>query len=335
MSAIIIGDPHFQVTNIPEVNLFISRVLNLIKEKQPTFCVILGDVLHTHERLHTIAMNKAYEFIRRVRDLVKTYVLVGNHDALNNQIYLNDNHWMNGMKEWENVTIVDKVKIETIQGFKFVFCPYVPNGRFIEALDTAKEKWTDASCIFAHQEFKGCSMNAITSIEGDEWKEDYPQVISGHIHNKQKVGKNIYYPGSAMQHAFGESSKNIIAYVEFEKNKKYTLVEIDLKLPRKKTVHLDMEDIDDYKEVETKDKVKISITGNYEQFKAFKKTKKYKELIKKGRKVVFKPKKIEIQTKSQVIDETESDFTKILQKLIGEQDDPYLLEVYNQVVDKN
>ena len=36
------------------------------------------------------------------------YVLVGNHDYINNSQYLSGNHWMTVFKGWENVKVVDK-----------------------------------------------------------------------------------------------------------------------------------------------------------------------------------------------------------------------------------
>ena len=62
-SIIFIGDPHIQVTNIVEVELFMERIINLVTKKQPDIIIIAGDLLHTHERLHTIALNKAYELV--------------------------------------------------------------------------------------------------------------------------------------------------------------------------------------------------------------------------------------------------------------------------------
>lgn len=344
MSATIIciGDPHIQVTNIQEVDLFMQLLINLATEKQPDLIVILGDILHTHERLHTIALNKAYEMINNMRLITKTYVLVGNHDMINNQVFLNDNHWLCGMKEWDNTVIVDQVITETINGEKFVFIPYVPPGRFEEALNTIGNDWKNASCIFAHQEFAGCKMGAIISVEGDKWPIDYPHVVSGHIHSRQNPQKNIYYTGSAMQHAFGESEKNIIAYLTF-KNREYEREEIDLHLPRKKIVYMDVEDIDNYEVPNTEDQLKVTLSGNYDQFKALKKTKKYKNLLEKGVKVVFKPKKInkkktkidEDGKEVEVVDEIQSngtDFKTILNSIVNDQRDPYLVQAFELIV---
>jgi hypothetical protein len=73
--------------------------------------------------------------------------------------------------------------------------------------------------------------------------------------------------------------------------------EIDLNMPKKKIIYVDSEKADDIIIPETEDKIKLSISGEYEDFKTFKKTKKYKELTQKGVKVVFKPKKAEIKKK--------------------------------------
>jgi hypothetical protein len=268
------------------------------------------------------------------RFLINDWVSVHN---CNNQQYLSENHWLNGMKEWKNTVIVDKVVTETINREKFVFCPYVYPGRFVEALDTLHGGWKDASAIFAHQEFAGCKMGAIISVEGDKWLLEDPHIISGHIHSRQIVQDNVYYPGAALQHAFGESEKNIIPYLVFD-GAEYEREEIDLGLPRKKIIYMDVEDLDEYKAPDTEDKIKVTVSGSYDQFKALKKTKKYKKLVETGVKVVFKPKKIKKKKNSdssiKEIDFQASgtDFKSILGSIITNQKNPYLTQAFELVV---
>lgn len=328
-----IGDPHFRVENITEVEDFISKLIPLIKERKPDFIVVLGDLLHTHERLHTIALNKAYDFINELRQLAKTFVIVGNHDYIQNQQFLTENHWMNGMKEWDNVVIVDKV----ICYENFVFSPYVPPGRFEEALNTLSGyDWRDAECIFAHQEFYGCKMGAIISVEGDKWGETSPLVVSGHIHSKQTPQPNIYYTGSAMQHAFGESEENIIAIFDFSQSK-YGVEEVDLQLRRKKILYMDMDSVDSFQPKAQGDELKITLTGNYDEFKAFKKGDKYKDLIEKGVKVSFKIDKKEELVKEEKRSQNteEGDFKQILYNLSASSGDKEVLRLYEFLVNNN
>ena len=334
VKVVVIGDPHFRIDNIEEVNIFIKKIKEFVESENPDFVVCLGDLLHTHERIHTIPLNKAYEFIKALCDY-KLYILVGNHDYIQNQQLLTENHWMNGLKEWPNVFIVDSVQGMRVKDKFFSFCPYVPNGRFKEALDTSGDGWMSSQCIFAHQEFYGCKMGAIVSVEGDKWPETHPLVISGHIHSKQRPQPNIYYTGSALQHAFGESDENTISVVEFGTSER--IREVDLGLPRKKIVYTDIGDPNLLSKIKEKiterpdQHIKLTLSGDdYGDFKAFKKSEVYKQLIDTGIKVVFKSKDTVQKFSTLQTKETNFDFKKILYDSVSSNTD--LMELYNLIV---
>ena len=338
MKVIAIGDPHFRVENVKEVDIFIQKILELISRENPDFVVVLGDVLHTHERIHTIPLNKAYEFIKGISQLTKVYVLVGNHDFIQNQQFLTTNHWMNGMKEWKNVTIVDTV-IES-EDKKFLFCPYTPNGRFLEALTLSSIPFASKLAIFAHQEFMGCKMGAIDSIDGDVWDPSYPQIISGHIHSNQRPQPNIYYPGSSMQIAFGESENNIIPIFEFDHDRLLQMKEIDLGMTRKKIVYKDVSDVSSYV-IPSSDEaeVKLTIQGTKEELKAFQKSDTYKTILKTGTKVVLKP-SVDMILSDQISSSSSKedhryDFPSILRNLILQEKNALLYRQYESLINGN
>jgi len=297
---LVIGDPHFKTSNLPDIDDFISKTIDLVQKESPDFIIILGDVLHEHERLHTIPLNKAYDFVKAMATATQTYILVGNHDMINNQQFLNQNHWMNGMKAWHNTIIVDVPTCLEHNGNRFVFCPYVPNGRLQEALDTldltSGPDWKSADLLFAHQEFIGCKMGAIISQDGDVWDKSLPPVISGHIHSNQTLmDGHIYYPGSAMQNAFGDPN-NILPIIEFDGSTElgYMTREIDLMLRKKKIIYVELDTIDTYdieKIINSKDQIKLSLSGSYDDFKVFIKTPVAKQLLNSGVKIIHKNKK--------------------------------------------
>jgi DNA repair exonuclease SbcCD nuclease subunit len=328
-----IGDPHIKFGNIVEIDLLISGLEKICEEKSPDLIVIAGDLLDDHEKIWTIALNKSYEMIDRLRKYTEVYILVGNHDYISNVQFLSTNHWMNALKKWDNVTIVDTVLHKTINDLLFLFVPYVTNGRFSEALDTGSVDWTKASCIFAHQEFYGCKMGAITSVSGDNWDIENPFVVSGHIHSRQYPQKNIYYPGSALQIAFGESEKNVIPLITFTENE-HIVDEIDLMLPRKKIVYVDLEKAEDIViDSTTKDSLKYTIKGEQEDFKVFKKSKKYKEMVKAGAKISFKSDKNKESKQQEFISNIEGkDFKTILRSLVVKEDNKYILDLFNELV---
>ena len=326
-----IGDPHFRVDNLQEVEVFIEHIRTLVDNTQLDFVVCMGDLLHTHERLHTIALNKAYDFVKSISKPL--YILVGNHDYIQNQQFLTTNHWMNGLKEWPNVTIVDSVIVRHYNNQKFVFCPYVPNGRFDEALATIDDGISDATCIFAHQEFQGCKMGAIISIDGDKWPVDAPFVLSGHIHAKQRPQPNIYYCGSAMQHAFGESEEATVSVVEFISAADRKISEIDTGLPKKKIIYTTLDKDIDLSKLDSH--VKVTLSGNASDFKTFKKTAEYKKLLDTGAKVVFKALPFELANAvpAHSAKDDRIDFKQILHDITC--DDASLSEMYNLIVNKS
>lgn len=326
-----IGDPHFKINNIEIVEVFIQQCLAHIRRERPDLCIIAGDVLHTHERLHTTAYNKALEFIGAVRQLTRTVVLVGNHDYENNQQFQTNKHWMNALKEWNNITIVDKSCTLSLNGCCFICVPYIPPGRFIEALNTLEDGWRGADCIFAHQEFFGCKMGAITSTDGDKWENNYPLVVSGHIHSEQQPQENIYYPGSVLQHAFGESENNGLLVLDFTAGVRPIMRKIVLDIPRMRTVYVD---ICKFSALElapvTNERVKVVCRGGVEEFKALKKTKHYKSLIEKGVKIHFKFSMSSVTPARSVVSELRS-FSEILETLIDRESEP-VNNLYRELV---
>ena len=93
---------------------------------------------------------------------------------------------------------------------------------------------------------------------------------------------------------------------------------------------MDVDDIDDYNYDENiKDKIKITVNGVYEQFKCFKKTKKYKELLNKGVKIVFKQKKME---ENNNVEMEQHNFLDILHNIISKENNEHLNIIYKKVI---
>jgi hypothetical protein len=99
---------------------------------------------------------------------------------------------------------------------------------------------------------------------------------------------------------------------------------------------MDVEDLDTYNVPESEDTLKVTVSGNYDQFKALKKTKKYKNLLDKGVKVIFKPKKLKKEEENKNDDENTtsgvSNFQTILGSIVNNQKDPYLVKAYELII---
>lgn len=315
------GDIHIKHNNVSQLEKMMAKLPSLA-DKNISFVVVSGDVLDTHEKIDSQLMNRAYNLVRELRKLAPTYVIVGNHDYINNRQFLTDNHWMNGMKEWKDVYVVDT---PTIVQNDFILVPYVAPGRFVEALDRIPD-WKDKGCIFAHQEFRGCKMGAMESMDGDEWNPAWPSVISGHIHERQSPQKNVYYPGSVLNHAFGYDSQglSIFSFPDFIED------HIDLGFDKKKIVYSKV--TDPIPDEDLLPNNKFSLAGTTADIAAFKQSKMFRKMRAKNVKVAFRlEENIDAAAPKYLKKIKKPSFSLILSKLVARERDPGLQLDYQEV----
>jgi DNA repair exonuclease SbcCD nuclease subunit len=317
MKILFIGDPHIKTDNHIDVDILLSELEKICQSITFDLIIVGGDIMHYHERIFTQALNKTLHFIKTLSKYAHIDILVGNHDMINNQQFLTSNHWLNVFSE-KNISVIDKPIKKQIDKFIFMLCPYVFPGRFIEALETVDKNWQECNVIFAHQEFKGCKMGSIISVEGDEWKKEYPQIISGHIHDNQIIN-NIYYPGTPLQHSFGDSEKRIVCYID-ENNK---IINLDLNVPKKKIVKATLSTLPEIKETS----MKIKLSATQEEFKLFKQSDQYKEYIDKGVKIQLEKTKSEIHSDQKT-------FQTILDDLILKDGNSLLKKIYKSIINE-
>jgi len=329
-----IGDPHFRIDNLDESNQFINNLSKLIEDRKDIdVIVVLGDILHTHEKLHTVALNSATNFFKMlISHKRKLFCLVGNHDATSNTIFLTDNHWMNALKGWEGLTIVDYPITEKLGDCSITLCPYVPDGRLIEALNHVDE-WKESKVVFAHQLLDGAKMGPIVASNVEEWKEEYPLCVSGHIHDKQKIKDNLVYVGSSMQHSYGETGDKSLGLITLYEEHPPTVEEIELDIKKKKILYATVDELLEIQEkiLNNEDiEYKIVLKGNESELKALKQSSLYKETLDMDnvKKITFKA-----TFKDEGIPKIlEDDFVECLQSLIYKENNPYLESLYEHLL---
>jgi len=334
-SILAVGDIHFNKDAKLQGDELIDRLLVIAKEAKPSIIVLLGDIMDTHETVKNVPWKQAEALFKGLSELAHTYVLIGNHDLCSASEFLTDNHFFNPYKVWNNITIVDKPLKITLSGKKFVLCPYVSPGRFVEALNTLfdeGEDWRDATCIFGHQEFAGAIYNDRDSVKGDAWSDELPPVISGHIHEECQIGDNIFYVGSSRQVKFNENPIKKVWKITF--GAKRTVDKIELGLKAKKEVELDYEDVKtfDFGMCESY-YIKLKIKGDSEQFKLFRKHPLHAKLIRSGVKIHFVNKPAQSQSLVKNLASALKDqlsFENILGELVkGKR--PSIQDAYNEV----
>ena len=242
-SILCIGDMHIKPDNIPEIDIFFKELKEHLTHNKYDGIVFLGDLLHTHEKINTMALNKAIEFFQLCSTYCILYVLIGNHDYINNSQICTTNHPFNSCKYMNNVIIIDnynQIKIDTL---KIGFLPYVPDGKAIEILNEKDSEWKSNNIIFSHITIDGCKMGAIKAENTNKWNEEYPLLISGHIHETQWVNNNVYYPGSCVKTCFGERTLPQLCNVIITDEKKVEIKNIKIENVIKKVLTIKCNDI--------------------------------------------------------------------------------------------
>lgn len=316
---LLIGDPHYKTSNSLETDQLYEEIEKYLKTKENLdFIVVLGDILDTHEKIHVQPFCKSIKFLKMLSSYFLTYVIIGNHDRINNNVYMTEEHPFTSLKDTENIIIVDKTLIKS----DFCFVPYVPNGRFLEALGSNFE---DKKAIFAHQEFKGCKMGAMISENGDIWNEVSPPVFSGHIHDFQQPQKNIIYTGTPFQHNFSDSEDKGIFLLQI-KEKSWNLEKIGLNITKKKNITINISDFEKLV-IPENCLLKIKFEGDPHIIKEVLKKKTIKEKIKKHN-IRYKI----VQKNTKIIHKNTGNFLNNLNERI-EKSDKYInnlfIEIFN------
>lgn len=320
MKILCIGDPHFKVDNSEESQHFTLQIERWLKTNHVDAVVILGDILHSHEKVFILAMNNAVEFMHMCARYTKTYCLVGNHDATNNSFYCSNNHWMTSMTFKSNLTIIDRPYYMDLCE-QVLLCPYAADGRFVESLDEFAPDWKHkAKLIFAHQMFDGAKYNSVVAKDVEVWERSYPIVISGHVHESQEVQPNLYYVGNS-----NEKSDRGIVIVEISNEGVVKRTPLCLALKEKKTVIVNTKEVATLK-LQADLQYKIVIKDVEASIKAFKKTALAQQLYNMSNVKTVQYKLVAVkQDTTMTEDEVRNqDFSSMLLNRIDSEDDTHL-----------
>tara|TARA_R100000951_G_scaffold116766_1_gene130578 strand:+ start:18471 stop:19463 length:993 start_codon:yes stop_codon:yes gene_type:complete len=200
MRHLYVGDPHVQVSNLKDSQKLIDFAIETATKEKIGIITFLGDLFHTHAVLRVEVIDfwkKAFEQIEEAQ--LECRVLVGNHDQPGSKEKEQEMNALNIFEQQDNYnpppkrTIINEPMI--IGGIGYI--PYMSNEESFFIAAAGLEKLGATGCLVAHQTFTGAQYeNGFFSEEGiDPANVPQEQVISGHIHKTQQVGK-CFYPGT-------------------------------------------------------------------------------------------------------------------------------------------
>lgn len=330
MKLLLVGDLHFKskdannIQDLERLSQFLIETAASIQDLDRI--ILLGDTLDHHEKIEIPQLVRATKLIEKLSDISHVILLIGNHDRINPDEFLTELSPFYPLKRWSNVTVVDDVKTDNVNGKKLLYVPYVPKGRFIEAIETKllRKEWIQYDLIFAHQDFNDCEDNHGFKVsDGDKWSLDYPPVYSGHIHKYQKLVNGVTMVGTPYQTRQGEDIEKHILLLDGGKE---VYIQTNIRKKIKKIV--DYSDLSDLvlSDYEMNNQIELVIRCTNSESKTIKKLKKIKELkklseadsnfkMKVSTKIIIDD-NIDKNIETEQVYETKDNFFKELEKIV-------------------
>jgi len=217
LKLLIVGDIHSKKANLEVVDQVLTKCRKLAIKCDKT--IFLGDMNDGKANLRS-------ETVRQFKRHFKNWpnpiiILIGNHD-LENPMNPEGEHSLEFLREFENIQIMDKPIWYTHEHTgrtddpKFLFIPYYPEERFLEAYSESREErftsdlYQEPQLLFLHQDMDFAKysngVQCHSNIRANMFSK-HQRVFVGHIHLPQEF-KNIVYVGTPYTESFKESDEN-------------------------------------------------------------------------------------------------------------------------------
>jgi len=236
MSNIIItADIHFGLAKkLDDILWSVRHIREYAKINDVEIVCVLGDLFHDRENINIEVLNAVYLFLAETKNVYgQQWVLFpGNHDLyMRNTWDINSLHFLNDV-----ATIVEEVKLINILNSRFWIVPFIHfESVYMKIVEAVEELYEDKDVLLTHIGVHNATLNECymlknwSTVNFDNSKFDI--VFAGHFHCKQKVGDNVWYPGSPIPFRFDEGmvSHGFIEYdLDSRKIKFIDLFELDL-----------------------------------------------------------------------------------------------------------
>ena len=178
---------------------FYSEVFFPTLDEQGIDTVVhMGDVFDNRKNIDFWSLNwaKRVVFDPLQERNIKTYLIVGNHDAYYKNTN-NINSLQSLLREYNNLHLIYECEEKKIGDLKVLFIPWICSDNKEQTLDTIRS--TDAKIGVGHLELNGFYAYRGHKQQGAHMEADifsnFSKVFSGHYHTRSDDGK-VYYLGN-------------------------------------------------------------------------------------------------------------------------------------------
>jgi DNA repair exonuclease SbcCD ATPase subunit/DNA repair exonuclease SbcCD nuclease subunit len=178
------------------------------KNRENSIMVVCGDIFHNRDRFVSETIIVFDSFLREISELVKVFIILGNHDCFNHRDRLDALSGIMHVKKYANVHLLKESGY-----YRYSNIIFGVSGILDGAITKCPEKSSDSTYIgLYHGIVTGCSLDNEHKMNGislDNFK-NYDIVMLGDVHKRQFLDKKktIAYPGSLIQQNFKEEREH-------------------------------------------------------------------------------------------------------------------------------
>lgn len=208
MSKILItADVHLGFPNKLNDVLWSLNTIKLYAQKHGIDNImVLGDLFHDRVHIDISVLNAAYDFFRETKELGQQWVsFPGNHD-----MPMRHSWDINSIRPLQDVlTVINDIKLMSVDGHRFWVVPFVHyESVYMKVIADIEEQYQKDDVLLTHIGVHDATLNecfliknwSIVTFKGSK----FDRVFTGHFHCHQKVGDNLWYPGSPIPFRFDE-----------------------------------------------------------------------------------------------------------------------------------
>lgn len=205
--AVMVTDVHLDKGNSRLVKDIFRQLIELCQERGVSYVICGGDVFTSRSGQPLECLSAWQEILCTLRkNKIRLIIIPGNHDktdANDECSYLDvydNSEWVTLCRNARTFWYQDVIRVDMV--------PYFGADKWVSELERFNgEERGDLNIMVTHMGFNGARNNDGSTVSDSispSVVEDYDLVLCGHYHDRSKVGKNIYYVGSAYQNNYGE-----------------------------------------------------------------------------------------------------------------------------------
>lgn len=313
--AVCLTDTHLKEENFQENHEVYMAALKYCKSAGINTLFHLSDIFNSRKAQSESVLNFFGDILEKYEEEgISILTFPGNHDKTS---YSSEKSFLRPFRK-HSAFILQEVHYHYQHNNEFVFhfIPFFSDDRYRVELESARTVIQQGTyekglkhILYTHIGFSGARMNSGLIVDGIKPSEVslFSRVFVGHYHDKQTVGDNIQYIGASLQHNFGETTDKGLTII-FDDMTTCT-IDIGTKRYLKQEVNVDTLKAEQIHEItriatESKDQLRIILTGSEEKVKSFNK----QQLMAAGVSVETKTDKVE---REDIVDRVEP-FTPLI-----------------------